>query len=59
MGEQIFWTGDLPSLVYNFSFKSFLQSLAEEAILICFIVAALLHKSKISAFFFLLPLSLS
>ena len=51
MGEQIFWTRDLPSLVYNFSFKSFLQSLAEEAILIRFIVAAFLHKSKISAFF--------
>ena len=52
---KIFWTGNLPSLVRNFSFNSFLLSLAKEAIFICFIVEAFLHKSKSSAFFPLPP----
>ena len=49
--SNMFWTGNLPSLVRNFSFNSFLLSLAKEAILICFIVAAFWHKSKSSALF--------
>ena len=51
----MFWTGNLQSLVRNFSFNSFLLSLAKEAISICFIVEAFLHKSKSSAFFPLPP----
>ena len=41
---KIFWAGDLPSLVRNFFFNSFLLPLAKEAILICCIVVAFLHK---------------
>ena len=48
---KIFGTGNLPSLVCNFSSNSFLRSLAKEAILICFIAAAFLHESNSSAFF--------
>ena len=43
---KIFDTRNFPSLVGNFSFKSLLQSLAEEAILICFIFAVFLHELK-------------
>ena len=44
--NKIFDTGNLPSLVGNFFFKSLLQSLVEEAILICFIFAVFLHELK-------------
>ena len=43
----------MPWLVRYFSSNSFLRSLAGEAILICFIATAFLHKSNNSAVFFL------
>ena len=50
---KIFVNGNFPWLVRNFSSNSFLRSLAGEAILICFIATAFLHKSNSSAVFFL------
>ena len=50
---KIFVNGNLPWLVRYFYSNSFLRSLAGEAILICFIATAFLHKSNSSAVFFL------
>ena len=47
-----FFIGNLSSLVCDFSLKSFLRSLDEGAILICFLATAFSHKSNCSGFFF-------
>ena len=48
-----FGTGNLPSLVCNFSSYSFLQSLVQEAIVICFIAAVSCINQTELQFFFL------
>ena len=53
-----FGTGNLPSLVCNFSSYSFLQSLVQEAIVICFIAAVSCINQTELQFFFPLPPSL-
>ena len=47
-----FGTGNLPSLVCNFSSYSFLQSLVQEAIVICFIAAVSgINQTELQFFF--------
>ena len=48
-----FGTGNLPSLVCNFSSYSFLKSLVQEAIVICFIAAVSCINQTELQFFFL------
>ena len=47
-----FGTGNLPSLVCNFSSYSFLKSLVQEAIVICFIAAiSCINQTELQFFF--------
>lgn len=53
-----FGSGNLPSLVCNFSSYSFLKSLVQEAIVICFVAAVSCINQTELQFFFPLPPSL-
>ena len=53
LSMENFGTGNLPSLVCNFSSYSFLKSLVQEAIVICFIAAVSCINQTELQFFFL------